>query len=100
MRESEPPPAPALLAAAGAVAAQPPSSGNDTKADNRSPERRLGETLDICHIIGVSPQWVVLTIRDPVGRWSAVRFAALHCVNSDIRTQLARPSHGFARLSV
>ncbi len=24
-----------------------------------------GEPLDLCHIIGVSPQWVVLAVRDP-----------------------------------
>jgi hypothetical protein len=23
-----------------------------------------GETLDVCHIIGVSPQWVALAVRD------------------------------------
>lgn len=24
-----------------------------------------GETLDVCHIIGVSPRWVMLAVRDP-----------------------------------
>ena len=24
-----------------------------------------GETLDVCHIIGVAPQWVMLAVRDP-----------------------------------
>lgn len=24
-----------------------------------------GETLDLCHVVGVSPKWVVLAVRDP-----------------------------------
>ena len=27
-----------------------------------------GQTLDLCHIVGVSPHWVVLAIRDPASR--------------------------------
>jgi hypothetical protein len=26
-----------------------------------------GETLNVCHIIGVSPRWVMLAVRDPTG---------------------------------
>jgi hypothetical protein len=27
-----------------------------------------GDTLDVCHIIGVAPRWVVLAVRQPSGR--------------------------------
>ena len=27
-----------------------------------------GVTLDLCHIVGVSPRWVVLAVRDPASR--------------------------------
>ena len=27
-----------------------------------------GQTLDLCHIVGVSPRWVVLAVRDPSSR--------------------------------
>lgn len=39
----------------------------DPKEDLPLVEVRLadGDTLDVCHIIGVSPQWVMLAVRDP-----------------------------------
>jgi len=60
-----------------------------------------GQTLDLCHIIGVSPRWVMLAVRDAASRQEdmaieLVPFEMIHGVR--IRTRhAAGTSVGFAQ---
>ena len=49
-----------------------------------------GETLDVCHIVGVSPRWVVLAVRDAASRrdemaLKLVPYEAIHRVGISTR---------------
>lgn len=60
-----------------------------------------GETLEICHIIGVSPQWVMLAVRDPANHRDGmavelVPYAMIRHVRIGTR-RTGGPSMGFAQ---
>lgn len=61
-----------------------------------------GETLDLCHIIGVSPRWVMLAVRDALSRGDgmAVELVPYECIRGVcIRTRHAESaSIGFTQV--
>jgi hypothetical protein len=75
----------------------------DPKENLPSVQVRLadGETLDLCHIIGVSPRWVMLAVRDAAGHQDgmAIELVPFEIIRSvRIRTRYAeRGSVGFAQ---
>lgn len=61
-----------------------------------------GETLDVCHIVGVSPRWVMLAVRDLGNQRDAmavelVPYEAIHRVSIRSR-DVDIPSMGFSEI--
>ena len=60
-----------------------------------------GETLELCHIIGVSPQWVMLAVRDPANQRDGMAVELVpYAMIRHVRISIRRPggsSIGFSQ---